>query len=195
MVSLCEEYAKRKSIDIPLIPYNKNVNVFVKRDTRPISWRVISAKWREGSAHPGYYELTYAEPIHDGYKKPSFLTYFFPPDDPCYFDQYEPQMLDLIAGLRLEGYRAVPVEEQVLAAWSFFLIIYDSWLGLNMDEEFFWLVSHSLQSDLPLEARLEACNVAQKKLSLDGNVAEFWHFRLRNLAECPSETLVKIINE
>lgn len=192
-MSLHEEYIHRHKLDVPVVLYNHRSTVFLRNKDAPQSWRILVLAWRDGGNHPGFFEVSYNEAIHNGHLMGKLVKDLIP-NSTCFWDEYEACVLRMAQSIRKAGYSAVPTEETTLAAWQFFLIMYDSWLAETMDRSFFWLVEHTLRPDLPLEARHKACHVAQKQLTVDSRVNDLWHYQILPLAKHGSEWLVKLIN-
>lgn len=193
-MSLHEEYIQRHNLNVPVVLYNHRSTVFLRNKDAPYNWRVLVFSWRDGGNHPSFFEITYSEAVHNGHEQGKLIKDLIPATI-CYADDYEAAVHRMVANVRNAGYYAFPPEEQILAAWHFFLKICDSWLASTMDQAFFWLVEHTLRSDLPVSARLKACSVAQKQLWFDSRANDLWSYQILPLARYGSEWLVKLINE
>jgi hypothetical protein len=156
-------------------------------------WRILAFSWREPDRHPGFFETQYTEVIHNGCDRGKLVS-DVSPSELWYWDQYETSVLKLSEKIRRSGFEAIKAEEQVLAAWVIFNIMYDSWLARNAQPGYYKLLEMVLRSDLDLGVREKACTTAQRQLAIDSKVADVWSYQLMPLARYGAEWLVKLIN-
>lgn len=191
---LHEEYIARYNLDVPIIIFNHRSTVLLKSKTMPYKWRVLAFTWREPDRHPGFFELTYSEAVHNGYER-GVLLMSVKPTESFNWDEYENAVLETVMRIKKTGFVGVKPEEQVLATWAIFLMMYDSWLAKNVNSSFFNLVELALSSEADLVSREKACLAAQKQLVIDSKVNDVWSYQLLPLARYGSEWLVKLIND
>jgi hypothetical protein len=193
-ISLQQEYLQRNNCNIPIVLYNSKTYVFIK-DTHKSLFRTISILWRHQESHPGFYEVTYSEPIHNGFESHRFVKDFLK-SEIWHWDQYEKNILNLVASIKKEEFKAIDSNKQILAAWQIFLTITDSWLAKTTDRSFLRHVEQSLDNSLSISKRLNACKVAQEYLKETKNKAfDFWFFQIRPFAKDQNnQWLIDLIN-
>lgn len=191
---LHEEYINRKKLDIPLFLYKSRSSVFLKSKDAPHKWRILAFSWREPDRHPGYFVTDYTEVVHNGFDKGEFTKDIYNIDI-TYWDEYEGVVSCVVDLVKKHGYQAVKLEEQTLAAWQIFLMMYDSWLARNMDVGFFKTVGRSLDQGLTRRERESALREAQNLLGVDRRINDMWAYQILPLAKTRSEWLVRLIND
>lgn len=191
---LHEEYITRYNLDIPIILFNRRSTVLLKSKQSPLMWRILAFSWREPDKHPGFFEVTYSEALHNGCERDSLLLSLTPMTCP-YWDEYEETVLEMVAKVKRDGFSAVESSEQLLALWAIFLMMYDSWLARNMDASFFHLVELSLRSDLDISEREHNYVTAYSKLLGHSKIQDTWSYQLHPLTKTHSDWLVKLIND
>ncbi len=191
-MSLYEEYLNRHSIDIPVILYNNNTNVYVANDYTPVPRR-FSITWYEQESHPGYFVFSYCELIHNGFESERLAREFID-SGAIYWDHYEGMVKKYVNLMRNDGFRAVSEELQEIASWQGYLTVIDSFLSKEMDTDFFNLVGQSLCSSLSLDVRLEAIESAIDKISdISPSLCDMWFDEFLPVNNNNS-WLVKLIN-
>lgn len=191
--ALHQEYIERHKLAVPVVLYNARSTAFIRSKNEPYTWRVLVLAWRDVSRHPGFFEVSYNEAIHDGFNNSSGLIREIGHVN-CYWDVYEDYILRLAESIRASGFIAPPIAEQTLAAWGFFLYMFDSWLAATMDSNFFWLVEYTLRQDVSLNARLKAFHVAKKQLAAIPEISKLLLYQILPLARSSSDWLVNLIN-
>lgn len=191
---LHEEYIRRNGLNIPVVLYNHRSRAFLRSKDTPSKWRILAFYWHEPDRHPGYFEISFVEPVHNGHAGGKLIKDYMKPTM-CYWDEYEYNVLKFVKYIQENGFEAIKPSEQILAAWQIFLIMYDSWLARHMDAGFFKLAGTSLDANLSLSRRMEAFEAAQSQLCIDKRTNDVWAFQLLPLAKSGSEWLVRLINE
>lgn len=194
-LSLHQEYLQRHCANVPVVLYNKATHVFLKNKDR-YEWRFVSILWRHQESHPGFFEATYSQPLHNGFESQKFLKDFFK-SQTWYWDEYEKNILNLVSSIKSDGFKAIEAKNQMLAAWEMFLLIADSWLAKTTDTTFFKYVEQSINSNCSISKRLESCKKAQDYLRENNNSAyDFWFFQMRLSARDQNNYwLTRLINE
>lgn len=190
---LHEEYIKRHKIDIPVVLYKQRSTVLLRSQNTPYRWRILAFRWRELDNHPGFWEIFYNEAVHNGHEIKTLVNDVYK-IEVCHWNKYESSVYFMISRVLADEFVAIEPEEQVLAVWQIFLMMYDSWLARHMGNGFFELVGISINSLLPRAGRLEAIDEAQRQLCIDKTINDVWAFQLLPLAKAGSEWLVRLIN-
>jgi hypothetical protein len=193
---LFEEYIKRHNLNVPLIYHNSKSTVLLKQKDILVSWKVLSFSWTIIPRHPSYYEIVLGQPVHDGYQPGLLIQNCRGYPKECHWDEYDGQVKHICGQLKQEGYQAIVGREKALAAWEIFLYIYDSYLARLMDKAFFWFVEQSINADLSVSVRSNACRVAKKMvMDKDSKLADALIYQIMPLVRDDSDWLARIINE
>lgn len=191
---LHEEYLSRHKLPLLPVRYKRKASAFLRSTSNPSKMRVLSSQWQSRESHPGYYKVSYCEAVHNGWSVGKFLHYQINSAE-VYWDQYESYMNVMCTKIRKNGYVALPADQQLLAAWQFFLIMHDSWFCQKNKQDFFFLAQDTLRTDLSMTTRMASVNECLLALrSFDSPVYEIWSYHVHQFIASDSEWLVKIIN-
>jgi len=189
---LHEEYISRHHLEVPVVRYDSRSSIFLKTKQSPCAWRVLSIQWREGGHHPGFFEVNYMMPKHNGYQSGDLLLNVLYPVN-LYWEEYEQGILDLVADIRSD-YVAVLEEESLSAAWQMFLVMHDT-LFAHFSHGFFADVERSTSTDLDVDERRRAFKTAEKHVDLVApRTYESWKYQVAPLANLHSKWLEDLIN-
>ena len=196
--SLHHEYLQRHSVDIPLVFYDKKINIILKSTTENIQWRILSLLWRPQDYHPGFYEVNYLEAVRNGFEASRCFKDLIR-SDVWYWDQYETNLLQLVKKTKVDNFLAIRPSGQMLAAWEIFLFVVDAHLSQIVDLDFIKLLQESVCAKNTIAKKLKAFRKAERLLKYYFNDAwSFWHYRIKPIANSPNNNnqwLIKIIND
>lgn len=140
---LHEEYIKRHGLDIPVVQYERRSTIFLRSHQREsIEWRILAIQWIHVNRHPGYFEMSYVVPVHDGWREDLFRHIFRPKI--LYWDEYEATISKLVAEIVQDKFEAISNKDHVFALWQMFLYMHDSLIARHMPPEFYELVEDSV---------------------------------------------------
>lgn len=190
---LHEEYILRHKLDVPVVRYDKKANVFLRTQSFPYNWGILSTQWHEPQIHPGYFEINFSEPIHNSFHRSAYFSKVMSWSQ-VYWDDYEKILLGCVNACRETNLKVVPSQERVLVAWQMFLLIFDSWLAQHMKLEFFQFVEQSTRPDLDLEVRLIAYRAAHSILVQYSEVSDVLLYQILPLIKGHATWLEKLID-
>lgn len=195
---LQEEYYKRHGIAIPMIRYERYVNVVLRNSE--YQWLVFSGSYQENKNHPGHYNFYYLKPKHNGYSENLFenLANY----DKCYWDRYEYLILTWLNGLSTPkhyGFKAiVDSKELLLVAWEIFLYTHDRWIANNtmtLGSKFYDLVEESTNPAVELTTRIFAYQKALSRIEESATASNSFKNNIACYTKNYSFWLANLINK
>jgi hypothetical protein len=127
-MKLQEEYLKRHGLPYLPIYHTKNTYLILKVNSRPQI--LFNINWKEGQGRPGYYEMTYSKPNHNGYLNGEYFTKL----DTEHILQYNEYSVFISRWVKNLDSVPITKEEVEIAAWEMFLCCFDGWI-LSKDLE------------------------------------------------------------
>src|SRR5581483_6693308 len=93
---LQEEYLQRHGITgVPVISHVNNGSLLLHNNTESFSggWVLMLIAWKDPHVHPGKYHINFYNPVHNAYKKSTFMSRCLTEDIKVEWDHYQNYLL------------------------------------------------------------------------------------------------------
>lgn len=205
---LYEEYLSRHQInDVPMVHHALNSCIFFKlkdinlwaelvnqssiQTYRPL-YGIFQVRWIQSDHHPGHYEASIYNQIHDGYAQDKILN-------TCQianlkWHEYENFMQ--IYTKKFKKFELIKGQnETFLAGWEMFVGAFDGWFA-KQGGDIKYMLFQSLDEDVPVNFRMEYASEILRKIShFHTSVMRSWKNEVFQKIQNYSEWLVKLIEK
>lgn len=147
---LCEEYFKRKNLQVSFVKHVNKTSLFIKTGVKPEDAcnMVYTIDWEPGDIHPGRYKLRTWAPIHNGFSV-NGRAFSLLNEKEIEWDEYESHIKSWIGKIN----RTIVVKdykEMWLLAWEMFVYVCDQEISVLSSHTTFF---NSLDVELPTDER------------------------------------------
>lgn len=192
-MNISEEYIRRHGLQVPIIQYPHNLNVFIVNEE--YDWQIFSGDWREETNHPGMYHFRWMRPRYNSHTSKEMFEDVR--SDFCvnvHWDDYEEYIywwLTEIRQMQKSGYRAImDIYEAFLVMWEIFLYTHDGWIVTHVKDKkkFYDLAFQSTNKKYTLDERHDFYTKARDLIDDD-----YYYDLLSNYTWGYADWLVRLI--